>query len=133
MKFPLSLGVVVLLAACARPEPLGPSVVVPAEPGISASEIRQGVVGRTGIGPMTGSQAQYMVYLAPDGSAQLKLPTGVERGRWQVSDNDQLCLQWEYFRDGDNYCQRVYRSGDRFMFVDQQSAELLDFRPGKTF
>lgn len=133
MKHLASLGAILLLAACGRPEPLGPSVVTPAEPGISASEIRELVVGRTGTGPMTGSQAQYMVYLAPDGSAQLKLPTGVQRGRWQVSDTGELCVQWEYFRDGESYCQRVYRSGDRYMLVGEQSAELLDFRPGKTF
>ena len=134
MQKVLSGLVLFFLAACASepPAPLGPAVVVPSGPGLSASEIRNQLVGNTGTGPMSGSLANFSVYLAPDGSAIAKLPSGVDQGRWRVSQDDQLCMVWERYRNGQEFCQRVYRDGDVYRLVNNNSVEVLRFQAGKT-
>jgi hypothetical protein len=133
MKTYLLAGAAMLaLAACAeKPAPLGPNVVVPAQPGLGASQIQQLVVGNTGSGPMSGSHVRFAMYVSPDGTAQLKLPTGVEAGKWRILSDGQFCAQWANFHDGEEYCQRVYQEGSAYKFVDRSSVMFLTFVPGK--
>jgi hypothetical protein len=119
------------VAACAQPAPLGPPVVMSAGPGLSAAAIREAVAGNTGTGTMSGSHIIYSMYLAADGTAQAKLPTGIDKGIWRLTDDGQWCAKWQLFRGGSEYCQRVYLEGDVYKFVNSNSEELLRFSPGK--
>lgn len=133
MKKILLAGAALLaLAACAeKPAPLGPNVVVPAEAGMGAAQVRQLVVGNTGSGPMSGSQAPYVIYTAADGQATTRLPTGLQAGKWRILDDGQFCIQWENFRDAREHCQRVYQEGSRYKFVDTSAVMYLTFVPGR--
>ncbi len=122
----------VALAACDPPAPLGPAIVVPAEPGLSPAEISKEIVGNTGTGPMSGTAAIYSIYIAPDGTALAKLPTGIDQGRWRISDDGAWCVRWERFRGGQEYCQRIYKRGEFYRFVNQTLLEDLRLTPGKT-
>jgi len=129
----LLLGCIAVLglAACAHPAPLGPPIVASSEPGLSAAAVRQAVAGNTGTGTMSGSHITYSMYLAPDGAAEAKLPTGIDRGSWRLTEDGQWCAKWQLFRGGTEYCQRVYQDGDVYKFVNSNSEELLSFAPGK--
>lgn len=123
---------VLMVAACAdKPAPLGPPIVVPAGPGLSAAQIREALVGNTGTGAMSGSSITYTMYLAPDGTAQAKLPTGIDDGKWRITDTGQICLVWRVFRNGQEFCQAVYKEADFYKLVNNNSVEILSFVPGK--
>jgi hypothetical protein len=135
MRF-LVAGVAALaLAACVqeKPAPLGPPIVVPAGPGLTPAAIREAVVGNIGTGVMSGSQITYSIYVAPDGTTETRLPTGVDPGAWRLTDDGQFCAKGRLFRNGEEYCQRVYKDGDIYKFVNNNSVELLTFAPGKRF
>jgi hypothetical protein len=123
------------VAACAGPPPapLGPPIVIPSGPGLSAAEVREVIAGNTGTGIMSGSQAEYSMYVAPDGTAQAKLPTGIDQGAWTLTADGQWCARWQRFRSGEEYCQKVYKQGEIYKFVNSNSVELLVFAPGKRF
>ena len=125
------LPLLLLLAACNPPAPLTPDIVVPAEPGLSPAEISREIVGNTGMGQMSGTQAVYSMYLAPDGTALAKLPTGMDTGRWRIADDGTWCVRWEKFRGGQEYCQRIYKRGDVYRFVNSGLMEDLRLIPGK--
>jgi hypothetical protein len=131
----LSGLLLLLLAACANepPAPLGPPVQVPTGPGLSADEIRSQLVGKTGSGPISGSNATQLVYFAADGTGVLKIPAGTEQGKWRIAPEGQICETWERYRGGQEYCQRVYRQGDVYQLVNSNSVEVLRFVAGKTF
>lgn len=133
MKTYLLAGAALLaLAACAdKPAPLGPTVVVPANPGLGAAQVQQLVVGNTGSGPMSGSQVRYVMYAAPDGRAELRLPTGIEAGQWRILSDGQFCVKYANFRDAEEHCQRVYQEGTQYKFVDRSATMMLTFVPGR--
>jgi hypothetical protein len=124
-------GTLLLVAACAAPAPLGPPIVVPAGPGLSTAAVREAIAGNTGTGTMSGSSITYSMYVAPDGTAQAKLPTGIDQGTWRLTDDGQWCAKWHVFRGGQEYCQRVYKEGEFYNFVNSNSVEILRFVPGK--
>jgi hypothetical protein len=132
----LLAGVALLaVAACSSaPDPLGPRVDAP-KPGpyMSSAEIKDTLGGKTGTGPISGSHITYSMYMAPDGTAQAKLPSGVDQGRWWVTGDDQLCFQWQIYRGGQQYCQHVYKDPAGYRLADTTSVELLAFANGKTF
>ena len=99
--------------------------------GLSAAQVSQLVVGNTGSGPMSGSNVKYIMYVDPNGSAQIRLPTGIEAGKWQIMNDGQFCVQWSNFHDGEQYCQRVYQEGSTYKFVDRSAVMFLTFVPGK--
>jgi len=127
----MNVVAVIGLAACAHPAALGPQIVASPGPGLSAAAIRAAVAGNTGTGTMSGSHITYSMYLAPDGSAQALLPTGIDKGDWRLTEDGQWCAKWLLFRGGTEYCQRVYLEGDVYKFVNNNSEELLRFTPGK--
>ena len=133
MKTYLLAGAALLaLAACAdKPASLGPNIVVPSQPGLGAAQVQQLVVGNTGSGPMSGSYVSYVMYVAPDGTAQLRLPTGIESGKWRIMSDGQFCAQWANFHDAEELCQRVYPEGSQYKFVDRSTTMLLTFVPGR--
>jgi hypothetical protein len=120
------------LAACAiQPAPLGPPIVSSPGPSLTAAAIRDAVVGNTGTGTMSGSTIVYSMYVAADGTAQSRLPTGIDEGSWRLTNDDQWCAKWQRFRGGAEYCQRVYKDGDMYKFINSDSVELLSFAAGK--
>jgi hypothetical protein len=132
MKNLFAGGAVLALAACAvQPAPLGPPIVMSAAPGLTSAAIRDAIVGQTGVGTMSGSNIVYSMYVAPDGTALAKLPTGVDPGNWRLTEDGQWCVAWKLFRGGEEYCQRVYHEGAGYKFVNSNSQELLTFAPGK--
>jgi hypothetical protein len=132
MKKLLGCIAVLGLAACAvKPAPLGPPIVTSSAPGLTSAAIRDAIAGNTSVGTMSGSNITYSMYVAPDGTAQAKLPTGIDPGTWRLTEDGQWCAKWRLFRGGDEYCQRVYREGDGYKFVNSNSEELLRFTPGK--
>ncbi|KZD08565.1 hypothetical protein [Oceanibaculum pacificum] len=132
-KFILCASLLAVGACAGQPEPLGPPVNLPPGPPLTAAEVQSLVVGNTGTGQMSGSRATYTMYVAPGGAAELKRPTGVEKGKWQIMPDGQMCMTWELFRDGDQYCQNVYKEGVVYQFRNNNSVELLTFAPGKQF
>lgn len=134
MKYLLGFAAVLALAACnPRPEPLGPVIQAPTSPALSAAQVRDSLVGKTGTGPISGSRIEYSMYLAPDGTAQAKMPTGIDRGNWRIMDDGQLCLKWALYRGGNEYCQLVYQEGGVHKLYNNKAIEVLAFNPGKTF
>jgi hypothetical protein len=120
------------LAACVvQPAPLGPPIVSSAGPGLTTPAIRDAMVGSTGTGTMSGSNIEYSMYVAPDGTAQSRLPTGIDEGNWRLTDDGQWCVRWQRFRGGEEYCQRVYKEGNVYKFINSNSVELLSFSAGK--
>ncbi|MBU0724118.1 MAG: DUF995 domain-containing protein [Alphaproteobacteria bacterium] len=130
-KFLLCASVLAVSACAGQPEPLGPPVTLPSGPALTGAEVRSLVVGNTATGQMSGSQATYTMYVAPGGAAELKRPTGIEKGVWQITQDGQLCMKWELFRDSENYCQNVYREGAVYKFRNNTSVELLTIAPGR--
>jgi hypothetical protein len=131
--------ILLVLAACSngpagpgQPAPLGPPVAMPSGAGLSADQIRQQLVGNTGTGPISGSIAMMSMYLGADGAALAKLPTGLDQGRWRISNDNLLCTTWTNYRQGQEYCQRVYRDGDVYKLVNSTSIEEFRFVAGKT-
>lgn len=133
MKTYLLAGAALLaLAACAqKPPSLGPDVVVPAQAGLGAAQIQQLVVGNTGSGPLSGSQVRYIIYVNADGNAELRLPTGIEPGKWRILSDGKFCTKWANFHDGEEYCQRVYPEGTAYKFLDRSMTSTLTFVPGR--
>jgi len=122
------------LGACAaEPAPLGPSIATSDAPGLSSAAILDVISGNTGVGTMSGSTVTYAMYVAPDGTAQARLPTGTDTGNWRLTSDGQWCVNWKLFRNGEEYCQRVYKDGKGYKFVNASSEELLVFAPGKRF
>jgi hypothetical protein len=120
------------LAACVvQPAPLGPPIVSSPGPSLTASAIRDAIVGNTGTGTMSGSSIEYSMYVAPDGTARSKLPTGVDEGNWRLTNDGEWCARWQRFRAGEEYCQRVYKEGNVYKFINSNSVELLSFAAGK--
>jgi len=125
---------VLAVGACAaEPAPLGPPIALSNTPSLSSAAILDVVGGNTGTGTMSGSNITYAMYISPDGTALASLPTGIDTGHWQVTSDGQWCMNWKLFRDGQEYCQRVYPHGDGYKFVNGNSEELLTFAPGKLF
>jgi hypothetical protein len=122
------------LGACVeKPAALGPPIATSDAPGLSSAAILDVVNGNTGVGTMSGSNITYAMYIAPDGTAQTQLPTGIDTGNWRLTSDGQWCVNWKLFRNGEEYCQRVYRHGEGYKFVNGNSEELLTFAPGKRF
>lgn len=94
------------------------------------AEVRDAVVGKTGTGSITGSTIQFAMYVAPDGTLQSRLPAGPDRGQWRMTDDGQLCLRWQTYRAGQEYCHRAYREGAALRLQGDGSAEVLTFQPG---
>ena len=130
MKKLIFCGAVLALTACGAPAPLGPRVVSAPGPSLSSSEIRNAVVGKTGSGSITGSTITFAMYIAPDGTALSRLPAGPDRGQWRLTDDGQLCLRWQTYRAGEEYCHRAYREGALLRLQGENSAELLSFQNG---
>lgn len=133
MKPYLLCAAVFALGACAvQPEPLGPAIPdEPAGPALSAQDVQALVVGNTGTGTMSGSNATFAMYVMPGGRAELRRPTGIEAGNWQITPDGKFCAKWELFRGGEEYCQRVYRNGPVYKFHNLNSVELLTFQAGR--
>jgi len=133
MKPYLLCAAVLALGACAtQPAPLGPSIPdEPAGPAMSATDVQALVVGNTGTGTMSGSNATFAMYVLPGGKAELRRPTGIEAGNWQITPDGKFCAKWELFRGGEEYCQRVYRNGPVYKFHNLNSVELLTFEAGR--
>jgi hypothetical protein len=134
----LSGLLLLLLAACGettaggQPAPLGPPIAMPSGPGLTADQIRQQLVGNTGTGPISGSIAKMSMYLGADGAALAKLPTGLEQGKWRITNDNLLCTSWAKYREGQEYCQRVYRDGEGYKLINNNSIEVFTFVAGKT-
>jgi putative hemolysin len=133
MKPYLLCAAVLALGACAtQPAPLGPAIPdEPAGPALSAPDVQALVVGNTGTGTMSGSNATYAMYVMPGGRAELKRPTGIEDGNWQITPDGKFCVKWELFRGGEDYCQRIYKDGPIYKFRNENSVELLTFQAGR--
>ena len=134
MKNLILCGAVLALAACSAPAPLGPRVDTTPGPALSSSEIRELVVGKTGFGTITGSTIEYAMYIAPDGTALSRLPAGPvrrqDKGQWRLTNDNQLCLRWQTYRAGEEYCHRVHRQGQALRLQGESSAEILTFQNG---
>jgi len=124
-------GAACAVAGCAQqPAPLGPSVINDqTQPALTGDQIKSLVAGNTATGPISGSHIIFKMYVAADGTALADRPTGTERGVWHVAD-DQWCVQWQNYRAGQEYCQRVYPNGENYKFVSATTEELFIFKPG---
>src|SRR6476646_5948371 len=73
------------LASCAPPAPLGPQPTSQLGPRLAAPEIARAIVGNTGTGQRTATNAPYSMYVAPDGSLASKVYTRTDSGTWRIT------------------------------------------------
>jgi hypothetical protein len=133
-KAALATASICAVAACAQtqPAPLGPPVANNlTAPALTAAQVRDLVIGKTGTGPMSGSHVMFTMYVAPDGTAEADLPTGLDPGTWHITDDGQWCVKWQTYLDGQESCQHVYPHGRSYKFVNATAEELLTFTPGR--
>jgi hypothetical protein len=127
---PWILGAVVL-AGCAKPAPLGPQPSAFLGPQLSAPDIRDVMVGNTGRGQRTGTNSQFEMYVAPDGTLVSKSLVGVETGSWRISDDGRFCSTAALAVPSGEVCQTVHKAGIGVQLASPTSVEEMVFVPGK--
>jgi hypothetical protein len=122
----------IALTACAsKPPPLGPQPTSAAlGPALTAPEIRNEIVGNTGIGTRTGTASTWRMYVAPDGTLASSSLQPPDRGTWHITDDGLFCMQWQRSWDGQPVCQSVHKAGIAVQFASARSVEEMTFVPG---
>lgn len=79
----------------------------------TAEEIRQaiGPTGQTSYGTNTSHQ-DYIAYLAPGGTIQLKSGTFTDKGVYRIENDGHVCVKYTKVFDGAERCQLTYQDGD---------------------
>jgi hypothetical protein len=129
MRSSLLIALAVLGGCAAKPSPLGPQPAAALGPELAAEQIRSEIVGNTGTGRRTGSEAPFSMYVAPDGTLLVKTPNGVETGQWRIADDGKWCASVPKTPAGET-CQTVHKAGVAIQFAAPTAREELTFLPG---
>lgn len=135
MKFPVMTiaGVVVAglaAASCAPPAPLGPQPTAALGPRLSAPQIAAEMVGNTGTGVRTATNAPYSMYVAPDGTLASRIYNRTDSGTWRITGDDFFCTTWRADFDGKEVCHDVHKAGVAIELHSPTALEQLTFVPG---
>jgi hypothetical protein len=120
----------VVLASCAPPAPLGPQPTSQLGPRLAAPEIASEIVGNTGTGQRTATNAPYSMYVAPDGSLASKVYTRTDSGTWRITADGFFCTIWRVDFDGREVCHDVHKVGNTIELHSPTALEELIFAPG---
>src|SRR5258708_38575051 len=88
------------LASCRPPAPLGPQPTWQLGPRLAAPEIASEMVGNTGTGQRTATNAPYSMYVAPDGTLASKIYARTDSGTWRITGDGFFCTIWRGRSDG---------------------------------
>jgi hypothetical protein len=131
MRTCLLIALVVVGGCAAKPEPLGPQPTAVLGPELSAPQVKSEIVGNTGTGRRTGSNAQLSMYVAPDGKLLVKGIGGTDAGQWRIADDGQWCTSLPNAASrGGEVCQKVHKAGIAIQFASPSSVEEMTFLPG---
>src|SRR5260221_11710157 len=135
MKFPVMTiaGVVVAglaAASCAPPAPLGPQPTAALGPRLSAPQIASEMVGNTGTGERTATNAPYSMYVAPDGTLASKIYARTDSGTWRITGDGFFCTIWRVDFDGRGVWHDVHKGGNTIECHSTTALEELVFAPG---
>lgn len=122
----------IALAGCAiqKPAPLGPQPTAQLGPQLSADQIRGAVVGNTGTGPRTSTNAIYTMYIAPDGTLASRIAGRADTGTWRITDDGLFCVTWRHDYNGRELCQDAHKTGTAVALHSPISLQELTFEPG---
>ena len=118
------------LAGCTRPAPLGPQPTSQLGPQLSAPQIAAEIVGNTGSGTRTATNATYSMYVAPDGTLQSKVFSRTDSGTWRITGDGLFCVRWQVDFDGQEVCQDVHKAGVAIQLHSPAMLQELTFLPG---
>ena len=119
-----------VLAGCTPPAPLGPQPTSQLGPRLAAPEIAREIVGNTGTGQRTATNAPYSMYVAPDGSLASKVYSRTDSGRWRITSDGFFCTTWQVDFDGREVCHDVHKVGNTIELHSATALEELIFAPG---
>src|SRR5216684_8326483 len=83
------------LTACAPPAPLGPQPTYPLGQRLEAPQIAAEIVGNTGTGSRTATNAPYSLYVAPDGTLASRIYQRTDTGVWRITSDGFFCTIWQ--------------------------------------
>jgi hypothetical protein len=118
------------LASCTPPAPLGPQPTWQLGPRLAAPEIASEMVGNTGTGRRTATNAPYSMYVAPDGTLASKVYTRTDSGTWRITGDGFFCTTWQVDFDGREVCHDVHKVGNTIELHSATALEQLIFAPG---
>jgi hypothetical protein len=128
---PFAAAAVLLLAACSPPAPLGPQPVdTTLGPPLTADQVRQEIVGNTGIGTRTGTKTIWSMYVDPNGTLRVTGAQPEETGSWRIGDDGRFCVKLQRTWNGQELCQSVHKAGAGLVLNSALSREEMTFLPG---
>jgi hypothetical protein len=130
MKIRIVLIAGLALAGCAPPAPLGPQPTYPLGLRLGAPQIAAEMVGNTGTGPRTATNALYSMYVAPDGTLASRIYTRTDTGTWRITGDGFFCTTWQVDFDGAEVCHDVHKAGIVVQLHSPATLEELTFVPG---
>jgi hypothetical protein len=135
MRGPITITVVTtvvstVLADCAPPAPLGPQPTAQLGPRLSAPQIAAEMVGNTGTGSRTATNAPYQMYVAPDGTLASRIYDRTDSGVWRITGDGFFCATWRVDFDGKEVCHDVHKAGVAVQLHSPTALEVLTFVPG---
>jgi hypothetical protein len=118
------------VASCAPPAPLGPQPTAELGPRLSTPQIAAEIVGNTGTGSRTATNAPYRMYVGPDGSLASKIYGRSDSGTWRLTNDGLFCTTWRVDFDGKEVCHDVHKAGVVIQIHSPTALEELTFVPG---
>jgi hypothetical protein len=118
------------LAACTPPAPLGPQPTYQLGPQLNGPQIAAEIVGNTGTGPRTATNAPYSMYVAPDGTLVSRIYQRTDTGTWRITPDGLFCTTWRVDFDGREVCHDVHKAGVVVQLHSPTALEELTFVPG---
>jgi len=118
------------LVGCTPPAPLGPQPTFQLGPRLSAPQIADEMVGNTGTGPRTATNALYSMYVARDGTLAARIYSRTDTGTWRITGDGFFCTTLQVDFDGKEVCHDVHKSGVAIQLHSPTALEELTFVPG---
>jgi len=115
------------LTACAPPAPLGPQPTYPLGQRLEAPQIAAEIVGNTGTGSRTATNAPYSLYVAPDGTLASRIYQRTDTGVWRITSDGFFCTIWQVDFDGKEVCHDVHKVGVVVQLHSPTALEELTF------
>ncbi len=115
---------------CTPPAPLGPQPNAQLGPRLSSPQIAAEMVGNTGTGVRTATNAPYQMYVAPDGTLASRIYDRTDSGTWRITGDDFFCTTWRVDFDGKEVCHDVHKAGVAIELHSPTALEQLTFVPG---
>src|SRR5256885_7121256 len=120
----------IALAGCTPPAPLGPQPSFPLGPRLGTPQIAAEMVGNTGTGQRTATNAPYSMYVAPDGALASRIYQRTDSGTWRITGDGFFCTTWRVDFDGKEVCHDVHKVGNVIQLHSPTAVEELTFAPG---